>query len=266
MARKIIEAGFPVTLYARRAASLDPFADTSANPVQSLSELGGASDIVGICVVNDAQVEEVLTSDGGLLAGMQPGGVVLVHSTIHPDTCVRLAKEATQYGVALLDAPVSGGGEGAERRQLVVMVGGDETTFQRCQPVFATYAGLVVHLGGVGAGQYAKIVNNLIFYAQSALVHDGFTLAGLFGLDLEALATVLKNSSARSAALDFYLHHGEPATDECVAALRQRMGDLLTKDVHLALELADPDRPPLASLAGAAERAVDVFGRASTAG
>jgi 3-hydroxyisobutyrate dehydrogenase-like beta-hydroxyacid dehydrogenase len=266
MARKMIEAGFPVNLYARRSASLAPFAGTSANLVDSLSELGSASDILGICVVNDAQVEEVLTSEGGLLAGMQPGSVVLVHSTIHPDTCVRLAKEAMQYGVTLLDAPVSGGGEGAEKRQLVVMVGGDETAFRRCQPLFVTYARLVVHLGGVGAGQYAKIVNNLIFYAQSALVHDGFTLAALFGLDLEALTSVLQNGSARSLALDFYLQYGQPATDECVAALRQRMGDLLTKDVQLALELADPDRPPLASLAAAAERAVDVFGRVSTAG
>jgi 3-hydroxyisobutyrate dehydrogenase-like beta-hydroxyacid dehydrogenase len=260
MAQKLIEAGIPTSLYARRATSLAPFYGSGANVAESLSELGTVSDVVAICVGDDSQVDEVLTAEGGLLMGMQPGSVVLVHSTIHPDTCVRLANVAERHGVTLLDAPVSGGASGAEQRQLVVMVGGDDAAFHRCHPVFAAYASVIVHLGGVGAGQYAKIVNNLMLYAHLALAHDGFTLGGLFGLDLAALARVLEHGTARSAALDIYLRHGSPGTEKCASALREYLGHNLTKDMHLAMDVGDPHRPPLASLASAGERAMQLIG------
>src|SRR6201981_3082890 len=90
MAERIVEAGSPTTLWARRPASLEPFADTAAKLAGSPAELGATSDLVCLCVVADADVEEVLDGDSGVLAGMADGGIIAIHSTVHPDTCRRL--------------------------------------------------------------------------------------------------------------------------------------------------------------------------------
>ena len=101
-----------------------------------------------------------------LLAGLKPGSVIAVHSTVHPDTCRELAKKAGAQGVSVIDAPVSGGGPAAENGRLLVMVGGDADVVERCRPVFATYADPVVHLGDLGSGQTTKLLNNLLFTAN----------------------------------------------------------------------------------------------------
>ena len=89
MAGRIIEAGFSTTLWARRPASLEPFADTAATVAGSPAELAAASDLVCLCVVGDDDVEEVTTGENGVLAGLKPGGVIAIHSTVHPETCRR---------------------------------------------------------------------------------------------------------------------------------------------------------------------------------
>ena len=89
MARRITDEGFPLTIWARRPASVEPFAGTDAVVASTPAELGAASDVVGICVVADADVEDVLLRADGVLAGMAPGGVIAIHSTVHPDTCAR---------------------------------------------------------------------------------------------------------------------------------------------------------------------------------
>ena len=87
MARRIIDAGYPTTLWARRPASLEPFADTAAKVAGSPAELAAVSDLVCLCVVDDADVEQVAGAENGLLAGLKPGSVIAVHSTVHPNTC-----------------------------------------------------------------------------------------------------------------------------------------------------------------------------------
>src|ERR1700739_1720855 len=99
MARRIVERGYPTTLWARRPATLQPFADTPAKVAESPAELAAASDLVCLCVVGDADIEEITRGEDGLLAAMKPGGVIAVHSTVHPDTCRELAKQAGAQGV-----------------------------------------------------------------------------------------------------------------------------------------------------------------------
>ncbi|MER5183748.1 NAD(P)-binding domain-containing protein [Streptomyces sp. NPDC002896] len=126
MARRITEESFPLTVWARRRVTTDAFADTAAVVASTPADLGAASDIVGLCVVADTDVEDILLRPDGVLAGMSPGGVVAIHSTIHPDTCLRLADEAAKREVSVVDAPVSGGGGAAAQRRLLVMAGGQE--------------------------------------------------------------------------------------------------------------------------------------------
>ena len=138
MARRIVEEGYPLTIWARRPETLEPFADTAAVVASTPAELGAASDVVGICVMGDADVEDVVLRDDGVLAGMAPGGVIAIHTTIHPDTCRRLAGGGRARGVA------RGRRAGERRRQaaaagkLLVMVGGDDDDVERCRPVFDT--------------------------------------------------------------------------------------------------------------------------------
>ncbi len=232
MARRIVDEGYPLTIWARRPQSLEPFRDTAATVAASPAALGSVSDIVEICVVADADVEDVLLRSDGVLSGMSPGGVVAIHSTVHPDTCVRLAGIAADRGIAVIDAPVSGGGPAAAVRKLLVMAGGEEEPVNRCRAVFETFADPVIHLGPVGSGQVAKLINNLVFTAQLTLALETFTFADGLGVDRAALAQVLGSGSGGSRAVAILAASGVD-----VSGIRQSEG-LLRKDVRIMLEVA----------------------------
>ena len=233
MARRIVDAGYPVTLWARRPATLEPFADTPAKLAGSPADLAASSDLVCICVVGDADVEQVVAGERGVLAGLGAAGVIAVHSTVHPDTCRRLAGRAEAQGMRLIDAPVSGGGPAAAEGRLLVMAGGDAETVAYCRPVLATYGDPVVHLGPVGSGQLTKLLNNLLFTAHLATAASALTLGQALGVDPGRLADVMSHGSANSFALARIGDAG--GTLDRIAAFA---GPLLQKDVRLMAEIA----------------------------
>jgi 3-hydroxyisobutyrate dehydrogenase-like beta-hydroxyacid dehydrogenase len=246
MARQIVDAGFPLTIWARRSQTVEPFAGTGATIAASPAEVGAASDLVGICVVADADVEQVAH---GVLDGMAAGGIIAIHSTVHPDTCRRLASRATARGVTVIDAPVSGGGMAATEHRLLVMTGGDGAV-ERCRPVFETFAGTIVHLGPVGSGQLGKLLNNLVFTAQIAVAIDTFAFADRLGVDRAALAQVLAKGSGASFAAALV------GASETIAGLRGA-APLLRKDLDLSYDVARlQGAAPPEVLAGLAESAL----------
>ena len=230
MARRIVDAGHPTTLWARRPATLEPFTDTAAKVAASPAELAAASDLVCVCVVDDTDVTDVVTS---VLGGMAPGGIVAVHSTVHPDTCRTLAAEAGARGVTLVDAPVSGGGRAAADGRLLVMVGGEPDAVARCRPVFATYGDPIVHLGPLGTGQVTKLLNNLLFTANLATAASTLALGTSLGVDAGRLAEVVSHGTANSFALGRIA-----AAGGTVDRIAQHAGPLLHKDVSLVADLA----------------------------
>lgn len=234
MARRIVQAGHETTLWARRPASLEPFADTAAKSVGSPAELGAASELACVCVVDDADVRQVVDGERGILRGMKAGGVIAIHSTVHPDTCRELASRAAEHGIALVDAPVSGGGMGAEAGTLLVMVGGADEDVARCLPVFETYANPVVHLGPVGAGEVAKLLNNLLFTANLATAASTLSLGENLGVDPVRLGEVLGHGTSNSFALGRISSAGGN-----VDRIAHHAGELLRKDVGLVAGLAD---------------------------
>jgi len=260
MARRIIGAGYPVTLWARRPATLEPFADTSAKGSGSPAELAAASDLVCVCVVSDADVEEVLAGEHGVLAGLprkgggEVGGVVAVHSTIHPDTCRRLADMAAAAGARLVDAPVSGGGPAAAEGRLLVMAGGDAETVEYCRPVFATYADPVVHLGPVGSGQLTKLLNNVLFTANLATAASTLALGQALDIDPRRLADVIAHGSGSSFALGRISAAG--GTLDRIASVA---GPLLRKDVRLVADLADAVNAQAGTVMTAADDALSLM-------
>jgi 3-hydroxyisobutyrate dehydrogenase len=240
MAHRIVDEGYPLTIWARRSATLESFQDTAAIVASTPADLGAASDIVGICVVADTDVEAVLLRPDGVFAGMAPGGIVAVHSTIHPDTCRRLAGIAAEHGVAVVDAPVSGGGMAAAERTLLVMVGGADPDVERCRPVFATFGEPVIHLGPLGSGQMAKLMNNFVFTAQVGIAMETYAFADRLGVDRAALAQVLLHGSGASRAATIVARSGFDTRGLSGAAplLRKDVGIML--DVAAALGAAEP--------------------------
>lgn len=255
MARAIVDAGYDTTLWARRQASLEPYADTAAKIAESPAELGAVSDLVCLCVVGDVDVEEVLSGDEGVLAGMADDGIVAIHSTVHPETCRRLAETAAGKGVSVIDAPVSGGAPAVEEKRLLVMVGGQPDVVERCRPVFDTYANPVVHLGGVGSGQVAKLLNNLLFTANVANAKAALDLGEALGVDAGSLGDVLTRGSGNSSALGSIA-----AMSGSVEVITEVAGALLQKDVRLIVDIAEKGGASPGAVLDAADAALMLMG------
>jgi 3-hydroxyisobutyrate dehydrogenase len=247
MARRIEASDFPLRVWARRPSSVEPFANGPALIARTLPELGASCDVVGVCVLDDSAVEEVLLSRG-LLESMRPGSIVAIHSTIQPATCVRLSEVGARYGVRVIDAPVSGGPWAAEAGELSVMVGSDETTFADCLPVFSTFGAFVRRIGPVGSGQVAKLLNNILTSATVGLLFETFALSEQLGLDRDALHQVLVAGSADSRMLRIHPD---------LSAERARLGaPLLEKDAAILRAVAEAAGFELSLLAAATDKAV----------
>jgi 3-hydroxyisobutyrate dehydrogenase-like beta-hydroxyacid dehydrogenase len=252
IARRIADAGFPLTLWARRPASLEPFADTAAKVVSTPAELAASSDVIGLCVRDDNDIREVTSGEDGVLAGVAPGTVIAVHSTVHPDTVRQLFVAAREKGAVVVDAPVSGGQPAAAAGRLLVMVGGDPEAVERCRPVFETFGDPIVHLGPLGAGQVTKLLNNTLFTAHLAVAASLLQLGADLDVDTARLAQVLGHGSGASFALARVADAGGT-----LDRIGGHAGPLLAKDVRLTAAVAaaagiDVSANPVVSAADAA--------------
>jgi 3-hydroxyisobutyrate dehydrogenase-like beta-hydroxyacid dehydrogenase len=251
MARRMIEAGYDVVLWARRPESLEAFRDTPAQVAASIAELGAQVEYCGICVVDDAGVQQVCDE---LLPAMAPGGRIAIHSTIHPDLCKALSEQAASQKLSLVDAPVSGGGQGAAAGTLTVMLGGKTKDVEAIRPILQSFAGLIAHLGDVGTGQSAKLVNNALMAANLAVAHHAFAAADALGINPSAFAEMVKVSSGRSFSFEVRarmpgptaFNHGAKLLAKDVRLLGDTLGEdpafVAIRDIagpFLALALAD---------------------------
>lgn len=222
-AMSLLREGHPLTLWARRSETLAPFAGSGAVIVETLAGLGARSDIVFVCVVNDHDVQEVM-AEGALMAGLHPGSLVAILSTISPATCIEVARAAAAKGVTVLDAPVTGGADRALAGTLTVMVGAGEAELQRCFPVMRAFAGTIVHVGAAGMAQVAKVVNNFVFSGNVLLAGEALELAARLGVRREAMVEVLASGSGASFALSSADRILEPGS---------RGAKLIFKDVEI---------------------------------
>jgi 3-hydroxyisobutyrate dehydrogenase-like beta-hydroxyacid dehydrogenase len=230
MARRMIDAGLPTLLWARRPESLEPYRGTAARFASTIAELGRQAEHVGVCVVNDDDVRQVC---GELIAVMAPGARIAIHSTIHPETARQVERDAALRGIRVIDAPVSGGSPAAEIGALTVMLGGDPEVIARARPVFETFGRLIVRLGEVGAGQHAKLINNALLAANMGVADAALAAGGALGLGREALVELLQASSGRSFGLEVRARMPTPGAFSHGAAL-------LAKDVRLLGEVMEP--------------------------
>jgi 3-hydroxyisobutyrate dehydrogenase len=203
IAMRILSAGWPLRVWARRAATVEKFEARGATVSSSPRALGADCDVVGVCVRTDEEVLDVVLRPGdGLLAGMKPGAILMIHATVLPKTVDAIAQEASALSVHVLDAPVSGGPQRAVEGKLTVILGGEASQIARAQPVLQSFAAKIVHVGPVGSAQILKLLNNNLCYANIVMSIAALELAQSLGLDPQIAASVIRHSSGASAGFD----------------------------------------------------------------
>jgi 3-hydroxyisobutyrate dehydrogenase len=198
----LVRSGFPVLVYDVDPAKKDVVADKGASFVTRLDEIPAACDTVLVCVGYEEQLVDIMLGEGNLLPRLRRGALVAVLSTVSAAVMERLAAAAAPHEVDVVDAPVARGSWAADAGELLSLLGGTEDAVAKFTPVAEAYSADVVRIGGIGAGQVGKAINNLILWACLVADHEGLALGHRFGLDMDNLRKALAMSSAANHALD----------------------------------------------------------------
>ena len=241
MARHLLEAGHRVAVHNRTREREQALAGLGAERAGSPAEAAAGAEALLTCVSDTPDLEQVLFGEGGAAEGLASGALVIDCSTVSPSATAAIAERLAERGVGMVDAPVSGGSEGAERGTLTVFAGGSEADFARALPLLQTFAGRVTHLGPSGAGQAAKAVNQVIIAGTYASLGEGLALAEAAGLPAGALLEALGSGAAASWVLE---HRAGNMVDGSYP-LGFRVG-LHRKDLGIALDEAARAGLPLA--------------------
>jgi len=201
-ALNLLEAGYPVSVWARREESIEPLRAAGAAVCSSPAEVARHSDIVFTNVSDTPDVEEVVLGESGAIQGARAGSVIVDMSTISPLATRRIAARLLQAGVEMLDAPVSGGEQGAISGSLSFMVGGKEEVVDRVKPLFEVMGENIVHCGDNGAGQVAKACNQIVVTQNIAAVGEAFVFARRNGVAPEKVREALLGGFAASRVLE----------------------------------------------------------------
>lgn len=236
MARNVLAAGFDLTAHDVRAEQVAKLVSLGAKAARSPKEVAQQGDIIELMVVDDAEVEAVLSGTDGVFDGARPGNIVAIHSTVLPETVRRLAAMGAQKGIPVIDAPVSGGEAGARQKSLCYMVGGDVSLLERCREVFSTSAAQLFHMGELGSGAAAKMIVQVVTCINMLAAHEAEVVAARCGLDFKVVQTVLKHSAGQSFVLENWLDRFKLAGDPM--ATRQRRTEVFQKSLGPVLELA----------------------------
>ncbi len=199
MALHLHRAGHDLHVWARRPASV---AGLPATVCATPAELGRCCEVVFTVITSSADVEAVALGADGLSEGMAPGSVLVDCSTIAPDVARHIAAQLGEKGIAMLDAPVSGGAQGAIDATLAIMVGGEANVVDRLRPLLACLGQRIVHIGPHGAGQVAKACNQMIMVAAIQAAAEAMRLAAAAGVDCAKVKEALAGGSAASRVLD----------------------------------------------------------------
>ncbi|MGA3214889.1 MAG: NAD(P)-dependent oxidoreductase [Acidimicrobiales bacterium] len=233
MAANLARAGFELGVWNRTPGRAEPLKALGAAEVGSPRELASAADVVVTCVTDSPQLGEVIFGPDGLAEGFAAGSLLVDCSTISPGSAREFAARLADQGVAMLDAPVSGGSEGAAAGTLTILVGGEPGEVARAHDVLAAMGRTITHLGPIGSGQVAKAVNQVILCGTYLGVAEGMVLAIKAGMDPEAVVAALSGGAAGSWVLNN--RSGRMIDDRYPLGFKIA---LHRKDMAIALELA----------------------------
>jgi 2-hydroxy-3-oxopropionate reductase len=234
MARNLLAAGYKVTVHSRSSGPVDELAGEGAAVAASPAAVASSSDVVITMLPDTPDVEQVALGDDGLASSGSEGLLYIDMSSIDPPATRRIAAVLAERGIAMLDAPVSGGERGAIDGTLSIMVGGPEAEFRRAEPIFQHLGQTIVHVGDAGAGQVTKACNQLVVGMNIEAVAEALALARQSGVDQGAVRQVLLGGFAASRVLE---SHGSRMIDGAFQpGFRVR---LHAKDARIVRSLAD---------------------------
>jgi 3-hydroxyisobutyrate dehydrogenase len=240
MVRNLLKAGFEVNIWNRTAKRMDPLVEAGAKKTNSPADLASKCDIVITCVSDTPDVQEVVLSESGVIHGVRPGALLVDMSTISPQATREIAAKLEEKGVHMLDAPISGGSEGAAKGTLSIMIGGDAKQVARAMPYFEAMGKTITHVGGHGAGQMVKLVNQILVVVNMLATAEALLFGQAGGLDLQKTLEAVTQGAAGSWMLS---NRGPQVLER-----DWRPGftiDLQQKDLRLVLEAADQMGVPL---------------------
>jgi 3-hydroxyisobutyrate dehydrogenase len=201
MSLNILKAGNELTVHNRTREKEIPLAEQGAKRAESPKDAAAGAEIIAMCVSDTPDVEETILGENGVIHGASKGSLIIDMSTISPAATRNMARELKIKGMKMLDAPVSGGSEGARDGTLAIMVGGDKADFERALPLLETMGKTVTHVGPIGAGQITKAINQIIISGTYLTVAEGLTLGIKAGLDMEKVIQAISGGAAGSWVL-----------------------------------------------------------------
>jgi len=234
MAANLLKAGYAVTVWNRTPVKAQALIDAGAQPAESPRDVAAHASIIFICVSDTPDVQQVIMGEHGVIHGAQVGALVVDMSTINPQATREIAAQLEARGVHMLDAPVSGGSEGAAKGTLSIMVGGEAEQVTRAMPYFQAMGKTITHVGGHGAGQTVKLVNQILVVGNMLAVSEALVFAQASGVDLDKTLQAVGGGAAGS----WMLNNRGPQ----VLVRDWRPGftiDLQQKDLRLVLQSAD---------------------------
>ncbi|MFG1932501.1 NAD(P)-dependent oxidoreductase [Mycobacterium sp. NPDC048908] len=231
MVRRLVAGGHEVRALGRSVEKRRAVSELGAQPVTDLADVGAEADVVLICVFTDEQVQQVCL-ESVLLSAMRPGAVLVVHTTGSPRTAEAIAAEAESYGVAVVDAPVSGGPHDIAAGHVTLYMGGSDRAVEAVRPVLAGYGDPIQHVGPIGAGQAVKLINNALFAAQIGLLREAVRLGDRLGIDEKRLLEAIGHGSAASRVVDIVGARGS------VDGFIDMVGEFVGKDVAVVRKAA----------------------------
>jgi len=241
MCRNIIrKSNQEISVFDLNAAAVKACTDIGARAAGSVAELSAGADVVMTSLPMPRDVEAVALGAGGIADNARPGTVYFDLSTNSPSVVRRIAAQLEAKGITMLDAPVSGGVAGAEKATIAIMVGGDKAAFDAHLPLLKSFGANVIHMGGLGTGSIAKLVNNMVAFCNMAAGAEGLMLGAAAGIDVRKLDEVIRNSSGNSNAYRMMAERVLAGNFKPAFAM-----DLAYKDTRLALELADELNVPV---------------------
>jgi len=204
MARHLLEAGYPLTVFNRSRESQNSLVDAGAAAGISPLHVADQSDVVITMLPDSPDVERVILGKEGVLDGLHSGGLVIDMSTVLPSLARDIHDKAQQQGCAALDAPVSGGQVGAQNANLSIMVGGPDEAFERAKPILEKMGKNIIHVGEAGAGQVTKAANQIVVAVTIAAVSEALVLAAKAGVNPSRVREALLGGFAQSRILDLH--------------------------------------------------------------
>ena len=240
MALNLLKAGHRIFAYNRTQSKANNLAAQGATAASSPQQAAEQAEIIITCVSDSPDVEAVVLGDGGIVYGARSGSLLIDMSTVSPGATRRIAQTLAQSGIRMLDAPVSGGSEGAQQGTLSIMVGGDAADVERAMPVLQAMGRTITHVGAIGAGQITKAINQIIVAGTYWSVAEGMALGIKAGLDMNQVVQAVGSGAAGSWGLTH--RSGNMIDNDYPLGFRVRLHQ---KDLAIALQTARELQLPL---------------------